>query len=99
MTPYQHQEFPKWIELSDGTRLIVNDADHEALMLSTDVPQLASSEDPTPHVHSHDQIPEPDIRDALRAKAIGLGIEFDGRWSVTRLQREIDAKLQEQEIS
>jgi hypothetical protein len=36
--PYVYREFPKWVELANGERILVNDADEEAAAVGDDKP-------------------------------------------------------------
>lgn len=70
---YEYEEYPKWIDLSDGTRVLVKDEDEEL---------SAATNDKAPV----DQVAE---RARLLAVAELHDVKIDKRWSLERIAQTI----------
>lgn len=72
---YAYVEFPKWIDLADGTQKIVHDEDEENAVLQG-ARTAAEAEDE---------------RAALLQAAEVRGLKVDKRWSTERVRAALDA--------
>lgn len=72
---YSYVEFPKWIDLPDGTQKLVQDEAEEEAVLAG----------------ARTRAEEQDERDALLQAAEVRGLKVDRRWSTERVRAALDA--------
>lgn len=71
---YVYKPYPKWIDLADGSRIIVqNEAEHALHKAPVQ---------PVPAVE--------DSKDALVAEAEARGVKIDKRWNIERLKAVLE---------
>lgn len=44
--PYVFKEYPKWVTLADGSKMIVNNAEEEAVLVGPEEPEPLEAEQP-----------------------------------------------------
>jgi hypothetical protein len=100
MSDYQYQEFPKWKYAVDGG-VIVEDADAETALgagwfaFPEDVVNAQATGQAALQAAA-DQAAQDLL--VLRETAKDLGIAVDGRWSASRLETEIKAKIEASQV-
>jgi hypothetical protein len=74
-TPYIYQEYPKWVTLADGSKLIVHNAEEERAAIGEETTVEAGYSN---------------LRDALMAEAKALGLTPHHRCGEDKLRDMID---------
>lgn len=82
------KEYPKWITLADGARMIVQDANEEALRLCT-VHELPGKTETLAEETAREEAMDAD-REELVAEAKKRGIKIDGRWNTGRIREVLN---------
>ncbi|MEK7945727.1 hypothetical protein WKR98_13300 [Pigmentiphaga sp. YJ18] len=73
--PYVFQEFPKWVTLADGSQILVENAEEEAIVTEG---------------KKEDDAPDPE-RDVLLARAKELGLKVHPATGLDKLREKIAA--------
>lgn len=73
--PYEHQEYPKWVKLADGSQIVVNNEEEEQAALGEETSVEAGYEN---------------LLDALRSEAKALGLNPHHRAGADKIREMID---------
>lgn len=74
-SPYVYHEYPKWVTLADGSKIIVNDAEEESAAVGDEKISTDGFDN---------------LRDALMAEARALGLNPHHKTGVDKLQQLIN---------
>ena len=74
-SPYVYHEYPKWVTLADGSKIVVDNAEEESAAIGAEEDSQAGFDN---------------LRDALMAEAKALGLNPHHKMGAERLQQLIN---------